>query len=57
MDTTEYLMSHKKNRERLLESMRQVERGEVIKVTMEELMSDELMKTKYTEFKNKKLRR
>lgn len=57
MDTTEYLMSHKKNRERLLESMRQVERGEVIKVTMEELMSDELMKTKYTEFKNRKLRR
>ena len=53
MDTTEYLMNSKKNRERLLESMRQVERGEVIKVTMEELMSDELMKQKYEQFKIK----
>lgn len=55
MDTTEYLMSNKKNHKRILESMRQVERGEVIKVTMEELMSDELMKQKYIRFKNKTL--
>lgn len=55
MDTTEYLMSNKKNHERILESMRQVERGEVIKVTMEELMSDKLMKKKYIRFKNKTL--
>lgn len=55
MDTTEYLMSNKKNHERILESMRQAERGEVIRVTMEELMSDELMKQKYIRFKNKTL--
>ena len=54
MNTTEYLLRNKKF---LYESMKQIERGEVIKVTMEELMSDELMKKKYIEFKNKKLRR
>jgi hypothetical protein len=52
MDTTEYLLRNKKF---LHESMKQIERGEVIKVTMEELMSDELMKQKYIRFKNKTL--
>jgi hypothetical protein len=57
MDTTAYLMSSKKNHERLLESMKQIERGEVIRMTYEEFMSDEIMKQKYIQHKNKTLRK
>lgn len=36
---TEYLLSSPKNAEHLLESIKQLERGEIIKVSMEELKS------------------
>jgi hypothetical protein len=52
MDINEYLLRNKKH---LYESMKQIERGEVIRATMEELISDELMKQKYIQFKNKTL--
>ncbi|MBC7408490.1 MAG: hypothetical protein H7339_08890 [Arcicella sp.] len=54
MDTAEYLLRNKK---RLSESIKQIERGEVIKVTLEELMSDKLMQQKYIQFKNKTLQK
>jgi uncharacterized membrane protein YkoI len=37
MDTTDYLMSNEANRKSILESIAQAERGEVIKVKLEDL--------------------
>jgi len=37
MNETAYLLSNPKNRERLLRSIKQIENGEVVNVTLEEL--------------------